>query len=207
MNGTAFPATVRELTVGRYSVSSVVWACLDSWTSGGRLRVFDGALLYTNRDSGLPTGVKIRKVTPHPTIRNEAYAIMNGLGNGGQKIYRTTDAGQNWTNITGNLPDVPMADLVVNPSDSNKIYLGTEFGCYRTIDGGGTWNRWNYGMPQATIVTEMRWDNKDGEFAVLAATYGRGIWRRDVRTDDLADRIFSDGFESGGTTAWTSSFP
>jgi hypothetical protein len=80
-----------------------------------------------------------------------------------------------------------MGDLVVHPDDSNLLYLGTEFGCYRSLNGGGAWERWNNGMPQATIVTELGYADRrqiDGTFLILAATYGRGVWARNILGDD-----------------------
>jgi hypothetical protein len=101
----------------------------------------------------------------------------------GQKVFKTTDRGVNWTNISGDLPNVPMADLVVHPDDDGRLYLGTEFGCYRTTDEGATWERWNNGMPEATIITEMSYFDRrsiDGNFMEIASSYGRGMWARAV---------------------------
>jgi len=57
-------------------------------------------------------------------------------------------------------------------------------------------------MPEATIVTEMAYIDSiaiNGRFYVLAATYGRGIWQREVSGDDPTDveqrRALPDKFE------------
>ena len=107
------------------------------------------------------------------------------------KIWRTTNRGETWADITGNLPRwIPVADLVRHPTDDNKLYLGTAFGCFRSEDGGQFWTRWNNGMPEAAIVTEMVGVDSlstNGKFWVYACTFGRGIWGREITGDDPVD--------------------
>lgn len=201
MHAAPFPANVRELTVARDGQFDVVlYACLDSDVAGQQLRVYeggarDGTVPWVERSSGLPPGVKVRKVVPHPTDPDVCFALMNGMGTPGEKIYFSVDRGTNWSNVTGNLPDLPLGDLVPHPSESGRWYLGTEFGCFRTTDGGVTWTRWNEGLADAAIVTEMvlvdRTDDT-GEMLVAAGTYGRGMWMRPIY-----DRVTS--VESGST--------
>lgn len=189
-NSPAFPASLYNLNISLYSAGySVIYASLSpDWPYAGRqLRVFDSGAWY-ERSTGLPNDVWVRGVAPHPTDVNKAYALMTGFDQG-QKVFKTTDRGVTWTNISGDLPNVPMGDLVPHPTDDNILYLGTEFGCYRTTNGGVNWARWNNGMPEANIVTEMGAidrRNVDGTYYVLAATYGRGIWSREISGDDPA---------------------
>jgi len=181
LNPTPFPAHVRELTAAPLHVhGELIFACLDSGTPGQRLRVFDGGTWH-ERSSGLPGGVLVRKVVPDPFQADRCFALMNGMGTPGQKVYRSDDRGVTWTNITANLPDVPLADLVVHPTLDGFFIVGTEFGCYRTLDGGASWERWNSGLPDAVVVTEMELvDLREdtGELMVAAGTYGRGFWTR-----------------------------
>ena len=186
LNSTAFPVDVYNLNVSRYaSPLAVIYAPLSSTTTGQRLRVYD-ASAWTERSTGFPSGVQVQTVAQHPSNTNYAYALMNGLGST-QKVFRTTNRGVTWTDITGNLPNVPMTDLIPHPTDNNKLYLGTEFGCYKTSNGGTNWVRWNNGMPQANIISEMNYIDSiaaNGKFYVVAGTYGRGFWTREISGDD-----------------------
>lgn len=189
MHAVPFPANVRELTVARDEPFDVViYACLDSDVAGQRLRVYeggarDGTVPWVERSSGLPAGIKVRKVIPDPSDPDVCFALMNGMGTHGAKVFRSVDRGANWINVTGNLPDLPLADLVPHPNEVGRWYLGTEFGCFRTTDGGVTWESWNEGLADAVIVTEMvlvdRTDDT-GEMLVAAGTYGRGLWMRPI---------------------------
>jgi len=181
LGGVDLPTHAREMTVGTEADGgTAVFACLESTVSGRRLRVFhDG--LWTERSTGLPAGFLLRRVCPDPAVPGRCYALMNGLGSPGQKIFRSDDAGLGWTNVTGNLPDVPLSDLVAHPDDPQRLYASTEFGCYATEDGGRTWVRWNLGLPESAMVTEMVLADRRrvaGVVEIYAGTYGRGIWKR-----------------------------
>jgi photosystem II stability/assembly factor-like uncharacterized protein len=191
LNPTAFPSRVHEITATRYEYpSAVVYACCSPVNlPGQRLFVYDGGVWYERTGANFPATVTVRKVAPHPSDVGEAFAIMNGLGTPGQKIYKTTNRGATWWNKTGNLPDQPMSDVVGHPTNDLVMYAGSGFGCFRTTDGGGHWHRWNNGMPEATIVTEMGYldtRSQNGQFWVIAGTYGRGIWKREISGDDPA---------------------
>jgi photosystem II stability/assembly factor-like uncharacterized protein len=187
LNATAFPTSeVYNMTVSRYtSPSAVVYACLPSTTTTTKLRVYDSGTWY-ERSTGFPSSVWVHAVKPHPTNSNIAYAVMNSFS-AGQKVFKTTNRGQVWTNITGDLPDIPLADIVPHPTDNNKLYLGSEMGCYKTTNGGVNWIRWNNGMPQANIISEMSYIDSissNGRYYIVAGTYGRAIWIREISGDD-----------------------
>jgi photosystem II stability/assembly factor-like uncharacterized protein len=186
-NSTAFPtSTISNLTASFYTPGgAVLYACLPSTNPSSKLRVYDNGVWY-ERSSGFISNVTVRTVAPLPTNNNIAYALMDGLTST-QKVYKTNNRGINWVDITGNLPNVPMADLIAHPTDNNKLYLGTEMGCFRTTNGGVNWMVWNNGMPAANIISEMNYIDSisiNGKFYVVAATYGRGIFMREISGDD-----------------------
>ncbi len=171
---------VWELTVSDNISNPIVYACLKSDNDQWRLTVNDNGN-WSERSSGLVLDARVRKVVPHPYNNNTCFALMNGLGTPGSKVYRSDNRGRVWINITGNLPNVPMADLIVDPVHDQVLYLGTAMGVYRTINGGQEWVKWNLNLPEAVVVTELRTlDHRevDGTYWLVAGTYGRSIWRR-----------------------------
>jgi len=97
-------------------------------------------------------------------------------GNTGH-VFKTTDGGAHWTNVTGSLPDVPVNSIVLDPSSDNIVYAGTDVGSFVSTNGGHSWKRLGNGMPKVSV-----WQlDYDASHAVLAAgTHGRGAYTLDT---------------------------
>ena len=193
LNETAFPVhRLLNLTISAWPSdnkrNSAVYACLKDTMpikNGKILRVLDKGEWW-ERSSNLPQRNWVHKVAVHPKSSDIAYALISGF-RAGDKIFKTNNRGMNWTNISGNLPNVPVADLIVHPSNDSILYIGTEFGCYKSYDEGAHWMRWNKGMPKATVITEMATvDNisEKGKYYIIASSFGRSMWIRDITEDD-----------------------
>ena len=186
--GIPMNSNVSDFTVSYDGVyDPTVYACLGTAV---KLMVYDGVTQqWVNRSAGLPANTYIRKVAVDILDGDVAYALAGGQpGNGaGNKVFKTTDRGQNWVNISGNLPNVSVTDLIAYPGNSNLLYLGAEQGCFKSIDGGASWTLWNNGMPATPLVNEFDYVDSlaiNGTFWIGACTYGRGIWIREVSGDD-----------------------
>lgn len=194
LNTTPFASDISELTVAKWTSGggTIVYACMPA-TTGSKLWLYAYGSWYDDRvPQDLPNDVSIRKVTPHPADYNSAYMIMNGISQNGpsKKIYKTTNLGITWTNITGNLPNIPYSDVVAFPSNDQVLIAGSEFGCYKTTDGGANWFRWDDGMPFGTIITELRYVDdisNTGKFYIVAGSYGRGIYVRELNDGTIND--------------------
>lgn len=190
MNTTAFPGNVSNINVSRFSATeTVVYASLNpsgaAPYTGKQLRVYTGGV-WSERSTGIDSNVKVWGVRPHPTDSAIAYAYMSGFS-AGKKVYKTTNKGITWVNISGNLPNVPIADVIPHPTDLNILYMGCEFGCYKTINGGVNWSKWNSGMPIANIITEfVPIDSiaQNGRYYIAAGTFGRSMWIREISGED-----------------------
>lgn len=188
--GNAMPGDVWDFTVSNDAIfDASLYACLSN-TSPVKLMVYDGVTsTWVNRSAGLPSNTYIRKVAVDILNGDVAYALAGGLpSNGaGNKVFMTSNRGQTWVNISGNLPNVAVTDLIAYPGNSNLLYLGSEAGCFKSIDGGQSWATWNNGMPSAPLVNELDYVDSlaiNGTFYIGACTYGRGIWIREVSGDD-----------------------
>lgn len=84
-------------------------------------------------------------------------------------VYRTTDGGENWFNITGNLPNLFPTDLFVNPNDDEHVFITYGgFGAdhvYMTKNGGDTWVNITSNLPDVpTWAVTMDPENPDHIF-------------------------------------------
>jgi photosystem II stability/assembly factor-like uncharacterized protein len=109
-----------------------------------------------------------------------SYSGFNSGGSGTGHVFHTADGGATWTDISGNLPDVPVNTLLIDPdsisgSMPRVLYAGTDVGVFRaTVNGAGTvWARFGTGMPPV-VVNRLAYSPANR--TLLAATYGRGIY-------------------------------
>ena len=100
------------------------------------------------------------------------WATFSGY-NAGQKVYKSTDGGATWSNISGTLPNIPVNCVVYENKAGNPIYVGTDAGVYYFKDGLRTSYRYKFGLPNV-IVDEL--EINYGAKRIVAATYGRGLW-------------------------------
>ncbi|MBS1493660.1 MAG: T9SS type A sorting domain-containing protein [Bacteroidetes bacterium] len=169
--------------------NGVVFAIPNDTNSAGtgKLLVYSGSTWSDRTPPG--TGAsQIQRVKVHPRNQNTIFALTSGTNSVSHKIFRSTNLGVNWTNITGTgLDDVPMADMIAHPTDPNKFYVGTQgFGFFGTTNGGTNWYPWNNGAQKSVRVTEMAFIDSgfvSDHFIIYAATYGRGVYIRDLSDD------------------------
>jgi PKD repeat protein len=134
----------------------------------------DGGATFSARNTGLPNAIVTAVVAATPD-GTSAYATFGGfLGTPSRHVFRTTDAGMTWTNISGNLPDVPITALVLDPADPNDLFVGSDVGVLRSVDGGASWVTFNEGLPNAGVYA-LAFHRSTGD--LWAATYGRGMFR------------------------------
>lgn len=120
-------------------------------------------------------------VDPHDATGMTVYATIQGFSV--PHLYQSTDGGAHWTNITQNLPDLPLNAVVVDPSNANVVYAASDGGVFVAEDiglcaqtGGQCWNTLGTGLPRAPAVALST--VSVGSAAYLrVGTYGRGIWQ------------------------------
>jgi hypothetical protein len=120
--------------------------------------------------TGLPNRA-LTRLRVHPTIPTTLYATYSGFSTG--NIWTSTNSGDNWTSISGNLPALPVNAIEVDPEDANVIYVGTDLGVWRTEDGGTSWLPYGQGLPNG-VVADLR--IQKAQRLLRAGTYGRGLW-------------------------------
>ncbi len=103
-------------------------------------------------------------------------------------VYRTTNGGQTWTDISrtgqvNGLPDLPVSAMVLDPTAPGTIYAGTDLGVYRTTDGGTSWVPFNTGLPRVAVFDLALQSYPNGKRYLVAATHGRSQFRYDLGAD------------------------
>ena len=110
---------------------------------------------------------------------NTFYLLKNAYS--GAIVVKTTDFGTTWTDISSNLPKVPVNDIFIDEENAGVMYLGNDFGVYRTDNSGESWIRMNNGMHFVPVLDFDCFNFNDTRL-LRAATYGRGIFELDLET-------------------------
>lgn len=135
-------------------------------TAGGLYKTTDGGKIWNIKRNGFPEVSKgnfsspINAIGIDPNNPEIIYAgIGKSLGNGYNVnpiygkglIYKSFDGGENWTiidNTKNNIdPQATIFDIAVSPNDSNKVFVTTDRGFYKSLNGGIDWHRKSNGLP------------------------------------------------------------
>jgi len=92
-------------------------------------------------------------------------------------VFRTTDAGVSWQDISSNLPEAPVNVIVVDSLHPNVLYLGTDVGTFYSTNIGSTWAPLGTDFPNS-FVADMVLHNPTR--TLVAGTYGRSAFKLDV---------------------------
>ncbi|MSQ93232.1 MAG: hypothetical protein EXR98_01605 [Gemmataceae bacterium] len=152
----------------------------------------------------------IENLEVDPTDSNIVYVVVNGrIGTDDQqRVFVSPDGGQNWTDISAGLPDLPAWKLVIDPR-TNDLYLGTDIGVYGTAISFATgtpvitgWQKYGVGLPNVQV--------KDLEIDTVAntvtiGTYGRGAWQFYLNDNTLPTAPANPGAlrSISGNNSWT----
>ena len=96
--------------------------------------------------------------------------FTDGPGAGLGHVYESKKGGP-WVDITANMPDIPVNDVVVLPSGG--IAVATDLGVVYRAPSQTQWTRLGTGLPTTTVMDLSL--GPDGQLYV--ATHGRGLWR------------------------------
>jgi Bacterial Ig domain len=136
------------------------------------LRTTAGAALAPT--AALPAGATtVRDVALDPDEWRSAYVVDSN------QVFRTTDAGANWTDITGNLTQLGAGDFAttvfVAGADNDLLLVGTNAGVFVSFSSSGftSWAELGTGLPNVPVA-DLDYDVADD--VLLAGTLGRGAW-------------------------------
>jgi len=124
--------------------------------------------------------------TIYVTFNGFSARYIEGFGAGFGHVYKSTDGGMTFVDVSGDptktadaLPDVPASDLGIAPSGS--LYLATDLGVFVHPAGSavGHWERMGITLP-TTISSDLVVFQNGGSTWLYDGTFGRGIWRAKI---------------------------
>lgn len=143
----------------------------------------DDGLVHLTKDGGAtwqnvtPAGlaeclINAIEVSPHDPATAYIATTRYKFNDHTPGLYKTTDYGKTWTNISSGIPYGAFT-RVVREDDQRKdlLFAGTETGVYLSWNGGKNWLPFQLNLP-VTPITDLRVHQGD----LIAATSGRSFW-------------------------------
>jgi len=178
------PSPVEKGLIWAGTNDGLVWVTRDGGDNW--VRVSDNA-----RD--LAEWGTIRKIEPSVFDPGTAYVVVDYhlMDDRTPHIYKVTEYGESWTNITGDLPSSHPLDyalsLAENPNRKGMLFAGTGHGFFYSLDEGSHWTQLQDALPASPvtwIMVEPRYHD------VVISTYGRGLFvLRDIIRLEQADEV------------------
>ena len=131
-----------------------------------------------NRFDGVPTNTYVYDLIASKHNENVVYAVFNNHKSGDftPYVYKSSDKGQTWTNISANLPKGAVYALEQDHVDGNILFAGTEYGVFVSLDEGNYWRALKSGLPTIN-VRDIAIQEREND--LVLATFGRGFYVMD----------------------------
>ncbi len=161
----------------------------------------DGGITWTNataKIAGVPKWTYVSKVAPSRFADGTAYVAFDGHRGGDFNTYAfvTTDFGNSWHSIAGNLPKGEVVRTITEDvKDGDVLYVGTETSLWVSTNRGKQWTRIKANLPTVPIY-EITLHPREND--MILATHGRALWI----LDDLTPFQQWAKAESAGTFAF-----
>jgi len=186
--GNAGGPILKENTVAEYSgtiysfaESPVAKGVLWAGTDDGNLQVSrDDGKTWTNVAGNVPgvgPDAVVSGIEASRTAAGTAYVTFERhmMDDFKPYVFKTTDYGATWTNITGNLPSNAYAQVIrEDPKNPALLYYGSEYGLFASWTGGTSWTKLSLGNLPNVAVHEVLVHPRDND--LIVATHGRALW-------------------------------
>jgi photosystem II stability/assembly factor-like uncharacterized protein len=128
----------------------------------------------TSSMPGFPEWGTVSMIEPSPFDANTAYVVVDAhrLDDMRPYLYATTDLGQTWKRLDGELaPNVYLHAVREDPKKRGQLYLGTERGVMYSPDHWQNWKPLRLNMPTVAVHDLVVKDDN-----LVVGTHGRSLW-------------------------------
>jgi hypothetical protein len=159
-------------------------------TNGALWGTNAGSSTLTDIDpSGQVTNGFIARTVIDPNNPAVAYVTISNFGVA--NVFKTTNLNTGtptWTNISGTIPQVPVSAFVVDPTNSNTLYAGTDIGVFVSTNAGTSWTPFGTGLPRVAVFDMAITNGSPRKLRI--ATHGKGMY--EIAVNAAAGRRFID---------------
>ncbi|HTX75068.1 MAG TPA: Ig-like domain repeat protein [Terracidiphilus sp.] len=171
------PPVVYAAVGGSFATSSQIFVAENDNPAGSANTTWTEADLPTcaqNSYAGVGCRVNMIVADPNDLTGHTAIAVTSNFSTSASShVFRTTDAGTIWTDITGNLPNLPTWSVKVDTDPAQTMYVGTDDGVYAAPSPYTSWTQLGTSLPGAQVF-DLELNRSLHLLGV--ATHGRGAW-------------------------------
>ena len=149
-------------------------------TDDGHLHVTrDDGKTWTDLTANLPVRKWISRVVPSQHADGTVYVTQRGREDDdfAPYAYKSTDYGRTFTRIVANIPAGPVNVIRESPRDPSRLFVGTDFGAFMSVNGGRKWDVLGANLPSVQ-VSDLQYHGRDN--IIVISTYGRGMYVMDA---------------------------
>ncbi len=187
---------VERINNARTANNSQVWDKISSFSGSSKIQKIEQSdanhnIMYVAREDSkfyrsdnvrdasptfsevaLPFTGRVQDIATHPTNDNIVYILL------GNKIFKSINKGNSWTDISSGLPGIALLEMVYDKSSNEGIYVGTDVGVYYKDATLNTWIDYSKGLPAIRVSgMDIFYGQTRKESILTISTDGRGFWR------------------------------
>jgi len=141
----------------------------------------DGGKNWTRYDNfpNVPDTTYVNEIIASAHDENVVYVAFNNHKRGDFKPYllKSTNQGKKWSSVASNLPEGGAVYAIAeDPKAAGLLFVGTEYSCFATVDGGKYWRKLSSGLP-TVAVRDINIQEREND--LVLATFGRGFYIMD----------------------------
>jgi hypothetical protein len=182
VNGKGGDGNIQYATISTIAESTLQAGLIWVGTDDGNVQVTrDGGQNWTLVNDNIPNNPEywVSRVEASHSDPGTAYVSFTGMRRDDFRafVFKTTDFGESWTDISGNLPEEPVNVIREHHQNPNLLFLGTDFAVYASVDGGQSWTKMSNNIPVNPIY-DIKIHPREND--LIVATHGRGLYITDI---------------------------
>lgn len=172
-------STITALAIAK-SASQTIYVGTSGYSQSDSARVVvttNTGSTWTNVTRSNMPNRQVKAIAINPANASHAYVVYSGYNASTPSrpghVFMTTNRGITWSNVSGDLPDIPVNTIVIDSALQGHLAIGTDLGVFETFNGGVVWNQRNSGMANVAVAELFLRPNGH----LVAATHGRSMFR------------------------------
>ena len=102
---------------------------------------------------GRPASGYLSDILTDPSNPNRLWLTYSSLEAGvmGGRVFRSDNAGASWQDVAGDLPNIALNAIELDPEDPDTVFVAADVGVFRSTNAGAVWTAFSNGLPNALV--------------------------------------------------------